>query len=133
MLRITFRTLTSTYRPTAAAAFGERAILSEVLAEYGGAALANIAGGIGWNALHEAAAGGHLPAVRLLVEEYGVNVNATTAVEVACEGIECIGRNGRVGNGATAAELAAEIWGTAETEPYGAGGETAEHIRGAPL
>eukprot|EP00588_Corethron_pennatum_P008617 CAMPEP_0194270588 /NCGR_PEP_ID=MMETSP0169-20130528/4548_1 /TAXON_ID=218684 /ORGANISM="Corethron pennatum, Strain L29A3" /LENGTH=246 /DNA_ID=CAMNT_0039012687 /DNA_START=73 /DNA_END=810 /DNA_ORIENTATION=- len=106
-----------------AAAFGEHAILSEVLAEHGGAALAHISRETGWNALHEAAAGGHLSTVRLLVEEYGVSINATTSVEMECEGIECIGRNGRVGNGATAAELAAEIWGTAETEPYGEGGD----------
>ena len=92
-----------------AAAFGERAILSEVLAEHWGVALAQVAGGTGWN--------GHLPAVRLLGEKYGVNVNASTAVEmVECTGIECIGRNGREGNGATAVELAMEIWGTAETE-----------------
>ena len=57
-----------------AAAFGERAILSEVLAEHWGVALAQVVEGSGWNE--------HLPAVQLLVEKYGVNVNASTAVEM---------------------------------------------------
>jgi len=100
-----------------ASAFGDLEIITEILKEHG-KEVVNFKGPNGWSILHEAARGGDIKIVKFLVEQYGANINVTTATDIFCDGMDFTNKNGMVGNTLTAKELATEIFGNSKADQY---------------